>query len=96
MKTKRYIGNPKITTRGLGLESDGGNLCPAYDRRCAGEHEITDIEGNSLKLSDVKDGMLVKIRAKNVHWRGYDFLYTSENNPSWGKYFAIQEIKIRQ
>jgi len=84
LKRKRYIGNPKITTRGLGLESDGGNLCPAYDRRCAGEHEITDIEGNSLKLSDVKDGMFVKIRARNVHLDDCDYLYTSEYYPIWG------------
>ena len=76
------------------MEADGGNL--VQGRSSAGEHTICDMDGNSLKLSDVKDGMLVKIRAKNFHWRGYDFLYTSENNASWGKYFAIQEIKIRQ
>ena len=76
------------------MEADGGNL--VQGRSSAGEHTICDMDGNSLKLSDVKDGMLVKIRAKNVHWAERVYLYTSENNPSWGKYFAIQEIKIRQ
>ena len=93
MSANRYIGNPKKTTRGFGLEADGGNLCQAREgKSCAGEHEITDIEGNSLKLSDVKDGMFVKIRAKNVHWGANEYLFTSEYYPIWGKYFAIQEI----
>ena len=101
MARNQYIGNPKITTRGFGLESDGGILCQAGDgKSCAGEHEITDIEGNSLKLSDVKDGMFVKIRAKNVHLMDLDdacdYLYTSEYYPIWGKYLAIQEISIQE
>ena len=58
----------------------------------AGEHTICDINGNSLKLGDVKSGMLVKIRAKNVHWRGYEYLYTADG--LYGKYFAIRSIKI--
>ena len=94
METSRYIGNPKKTRNTFGELWDGGNL--VNGKSSAGEHTICDIDGNSLKLSDVQNGMLVKIRAKNVHWQGYEYLYTSENNPDWGKYFAIQEIKIRQ
>merc|ERR1719430_2162818 len=64
------------------MEGDGGTL--VFGKSSAGEHAICDIFGNSLKLGDVKDGMYVKILAKNVHWRGYDFLFTSENDPNWG------------
>ena len=89
------MGNPieVCTMSGFDVGDRANIVDPKY---LAGEHTICDINGNSLKLSDVKDGMLVKIRAKNVHWAGRVYLYTSENNPSWGKYFAIQEIKIRQ
>ena len=88
LETSRYIGNPKKTHPGFGMEGDGGTL--VFGKSSAGEHAICDIFGNSLKLGDVKDGMKVKIRAKNVHWDDYDFLFTSENDPLWGKYFPIQ------
>ena len=94
METNRYIGNPKKTDYTIFDKWDGGNL--VRGKSSAGEHTICDIDGNSLKLSDVKNGMLVKIRAKNVHWEGYEYLFTSENNRDWGKYFAIQKIKIRR
>ena len=94
METGRYIGNPKRTTDGFGVEWDGGNLVKGESS--AGEHTICDIDGNSLKLRDVKNGTLVKIRAKNVHWDGYEYLYSSLGNPDWGKYFEIQNIKIRR
>ena len=87
METNRYIGNPKKTTDFFGSAIDGGNL--VSEKSSAGEHIIYDMEGNSLKLSDVKDGMFVKIRARKEHWPNYDYLYTSQNNPTWGKYFAI-------
>ena len=60
-----------------------------------GEHRFCDINGNSLKLSDVKSGMLVKIRSnKNVKYPGYEYLYTADG--VWGMYFAIWIIKILQ
>ena len=94
METNRYIGNPKKAYYIFPDKWDGGKL--VRGKSSAGEHTICDIDGNSLKLSDVKNGMLVKIRAKNVHWEGYEYLFTSENNRDWGKYFAIQKIKIRR
>ena len=93
METNRYIGNPKMTTN-LGVLADGGNLVKGESS--AGEHTICDIDGNSLKLRDVKNGTLVKIRAKNVHWDGFEYLYTSRDNPDRGKYFELQNIKIRR
>ena len=63
----------------------------SYDPK--GPHALCDIDGNSLKLSDVKDGMTVKIRAKNV-WHdyvGYEYLYTADGR--YGKYLAIYNIK---
>jgi len=82
LETNRYIGNPKKTTDFFGSAIDGGNL--VSEKSSAGEHTICDMEGNSLKLSDVKDGMFVKIRARKKHWLNYDYLYTSQNNPTWG------------
>jgi len=82
LETGRYIGNPKRTTDGFGVEWDGGNL--VFGKSSAGEHTFTDLEGIPLKLSDVKDGMSVKIRARTVHWIDYEYLFTSENTPAWG------------
>ena len=90
----RYIGNPEKYCWDL------GNKHPCWDRGVLifreesypGEHTICDINGNSLKLSDVQSGMFVKIRAKNVHWPGYDYLYTADG--IWGMCFAIWIIKI--
>ena len=95
LKTNRHIGNPVVTCSicliiGCHNCADGGNL--VKEKGFAGEHTICDINGNSLKLSNVKSGMLVKIRAKNVHWRGYEYLYTADG--LYGKYFAIRNIKI--
>ena len=64
---------------------------PGFDKK--GPHALCDINGNSLELSDVKDGMIVKIRAKNV-WHdyvGYEYLYTADGR--YGKYLAIYNIK---
>ena len=94
LETNRYIGNPQKTYNFWGHEWDGGNLVKGESS--AGEHTICDIDGNSLKLRDVKNGTLVKIRAKNVHWDGFEYLYTSRDNPDRGKYFEIQNIKIRR
>ena len=62
-------------------------------RDTIGPHAICDVDGNSLELSDVKDGMLVKIRTKRV-WHayvGYDYLYTSYGQ--YGKNRAIYNMK---
>jgi len=72
LKTNWYMGDPDQWFR----YGDRGNLIAPH--KSPGEHTICDINGNSLKLSDVKTGMLVKIRAKNVHWPGYDYLYTAD------------------
>ena len=64
---------------------------PELDKK--GPHALCDINGNSLELSDVKDGMTVKIRAKNV-WHdyvGYEYLYTADGR--YGKYLAKYNIK---
>ena len=59
-----------------------------------GPHALCDVDGNSLELSDVKDGMLVKIRTKRV-WHayvGYDYLYTADGR--YGKCLAIYNIEF--
>ena len=64
---------------------------PEFDKK--GPHALCDINGNSLELSDVKDGMTVKIRAKNVwhDYAGYEYLYTADGR--YGKYLAKYNIK---
>ena len=88
LATDRYIGNPEKTKDFIGLPRDGGKL--VIGKSSAGRHAITDTDGTPLKLSDVKDGMQVKIRAEKVNWEGYDYLFTSESNPSWGRYFQYR------
>ena len=61
----------------------------SYDPK--GPHALCDIDGNSLKLSDITDGMYVKIRAKNVRYHGYEYLYTAKG--IYGMYFALYNIK---
>ena len=86
LKRKRYISKPAVYC----------NLIDCYDRarlhnseyalsKETGQHAFCDVDGNSLKLSDIDDGMYVKIRAKNVRWHGYEYLYTADG--TWGEYF---------
>ena len=71
---------------------------PGFDKK--GPHALCDINGNSLELSDVKDGMSVKIRAKHLSigfpsrksYVGYDYLYTAYGQ--YGKYLAINNIQF--
>ena len=42
-----------------------------------GLHSICDISGNGLNSNDVKSGMTVKIRAKQTHWAGWEYMYTT-------------------
>ena len=56
-----------------------------------GRHALCDVDGNSLKLSDITNGMYVKIRAKNVRYHGYEYLYTAKG--IYGMYFALYNIK---
>ena len=56
-----------------------------------GKHALCDVDGNSLKLSDITNGMYVKIRAKNVRYHGYEYLYTAKG--IYGMYFASYNIK---
>ena len=60
-----------------------------------GKHALCDVDGNSLKLSDVKDGMSVKIRAKDIFhdYVGYEYLFTAYG--LYGKYLAIK-LKIEK
>ena len=64
------------------------NFLP-WDPNPKGPHALCDVDGNSLKLSDVTDGMYVKIRTKK-YWHdyvGYEYLYTAYGQ--YGKYLAI-------
>ena len=93
MKRNRYISDPEKSCHGLINCADAARL---HDPENAlfnetGPHAFCDVDGNSLKLSNITDGMHVKIRAKNVEWPGYEYLYTAEGLR--GKYLAICTIK---
>ena len=93
MKTNRHIGNPRVSNGwDRGFLADKEYTMAQLD--IPGEHTICDINGNSLKLRDVKSGMFVKIRAKNVHWSGYEYLYTADGLR--GMCFGIWIMMIRQ
>ena len=74
----RYIGDPKLHWTNW----DYGTLATS-----PGPHMICDINGRGLKLSEVKHGMQVKIKAKNIHHPTppYEWLYSSQAVS--GKYF---------
>ena len=65
------------------------NFLP-WDPNPKGPHALCDVDGNSLKLSIMKTGMHIKIRAKKVTNVGYEYLYTADG--SYGMYFAIYYI----
>ena len=54
---------------------------------------ICDLNGKGLKWDEVKNGMEVKIKAKNVHqaYPTFEFLYSSEG--SRGKHFIYRTSK---
>ena len=63
-----------------------------------GPHMICDLNGNGLKWSEVEHGMEVKIKAKNVHHPGYEWLYQSNTHGGNGKFpiFKLQPEKERK
>ena len=95
MKRNNYLGNPRVHCSRLPYICwDRANLHYSNDPRTKGigPHALCDVDGNSLKLIDIKDGMYVKIRAKNVEWPGYEYLFTAYG--TWGKYFAMCNEKL--
>ena len=98
VKRNNYIGNPRVSCHRLGIFIpvncwDRANLHYSNDQNSKGigPHALCDVDGNSLKLSDIKDGMSVKIRAKHVTYPGYEYLFTAEG--IYGMYFASYYIK---
>jgi len=90
VKRNKYIGDPlKACFPLLFTCWDGANL-KIGSRHTIGKHALCDIDGNSLKLSDIKRGMYVKIRAKNVHWIGYEYLYTADGEYGYTYYDRLQ------
>ena len=83
----KYMSNPKHWLN-LWYSADAANL---FNDMGIGKHAFCDVDGNSLKLSNMKTGMHIKIRAKKVTYAGYEYLYTADG--SYGMYFAIYYIK---
>ena len=77
----KYIGDPKLHW----TDWDYGNVANS-----PGPHMICDLNGSGLKWSDVKNGMQVKIKAKNLHHPDYEWLYSSEG--AWGNVSFIMKI----
>ena len=82
------MSNPKHWLSVGHIGWDAANL---FNDMGIGKHAFCDVDGNSLKLSIMKTGMHIKIRAKKVTYPGYDYLYTADG--SYGTYFAIYYIK---
>ena len=97
MKRNEYITNPLRVCFGIFKEYCWDSaLLQYYSYYPKGLHALCDVDGNSLKLSDVNDGMSVKIRAKHV-WEdyiGYEYLYTADGR--YGKYLAIYNMEFCQ
>ena len=81
------MSNPKHWLN-VWYSADAANL---FNNMGIGKHAFCDVDGNSLKLSDIMNGMYVKIRAKNVRYHGYEYLYTAKG--IYGMYFALYNIK---
>ena len=95
MKRQRYISKPDVFCNLVGTDCwDRARLHDCENAKVTGQHAFCDVDGNSLKLRDITDGMHVKIRAMNVEWPGYEYLYTAEGLR--GKYLAIFTIKTLQ
>ena len=101
MKRNEYITNPLRVCFGIFKEYCWDSaLLQYYSYHPKGLHALCDVDGNSLKLSDVEDGMSVKIRTKHlsIGWPrrnsyiGYDYLYTAYG--LYGKYLAINNIQF--
>jgi len=91
LKRNRYISDPEESCH-IGGCWDRARL---HDPENAlfnetGPHAFCDVDGNSLKLSDVIDGMHVKIRAKNVNFPGHEYLYTADGVWGFGYYDELQ------
>ena len=61
-----YIGNPVV----MGSPRCDRGIMDKFPV----EHMICDMNGNGLKLSEIKSGMSVKIRAKYSYFPGYEYL----------------------
>ena len=74
-ETDKFIGDPVPTNFFFGRDYDTWFL-----QSQPGPHMLFDAYyHNSLKLNDVKNGMAVRIKARNYHVSmGYYFLYSSE------------------
>ena len=94
IKREMYIGKPEVWTTGIPpflISWDSGNIDEHLEH--AGQHMITDLDGNPHKLNDVKDGMMVKIVSRNIHFEGWQYLYTARHS---GKYSKACYVSLRQ
>ena len=72
-------------------------LCKVWDRAnrndtFPGKHMIEDMNGDNLKLKELRNGMKVRVKAYKPHFTEYKYLYTSEI----GKYIRTHNRKVMQ
>ena len=77
-----YMGDPRLYVAMDAVFWDRANRNDTFP----GKHMIEDMNGDNLRLKDLKSGMMVKVKAKNPHFIGYKYLYTSYI----GKYVRTQ------
>ena len=84
-----YWGDPDLG----GTDWDYGTM-----KDIPGPHMICDLNGNGLKWNEVEHGMEVKIKAKNVHHPGYEWLYQADGGSGNGKNpmsYSNQKRKVK-
>ena len=84
MENDEYIGNPVVSgvppyDTGI-MDVWGFENYDKNEKFMPGLHMICDLNGNGLKLNDVKEGMTVKIKGKRMHYDGFEYLYGSANS----------------
>ena len=83
----RFIGPPVIYWFFFG-KADAGTINKQYYNGQEGDaapHMICDLNGNGIQWSQLRSGMIVKIRTMRRHWPGYEYLYASRD----GRYMVI-------
>ena len=83
----RFIGVP-IVYRFFFGKADTGVINKQYyngQEGDAGPHMICDLNGKGIQWSQLRSGMIVKIRKMHRTWPGYEHLYASRD----GRYMVI-------
>ena len=86
-----YIGNPVVSYRAW----PPGNWDSLKLDKTAGHYMICDKHGYGIKWIDTKDDMIIKIRAKLPHYKGYKYLQ-ADSQGTYSKYNADHKVYVQE